>query len=98
MAARILVVLGMAACVATTPALAGDAAPPLVMAQQNMNPTNDPDVQRGINERNEQERQRKIQECYDQRTAQMNPVPAGADAAHIRGECEHATMYGGIRG
>jgi hypothetical protein len=100
MSAKILVILGMAACVVATPALAGDAAQPFVMAQQNMNPTNDPDVQRGIDQRQEQERQRKIQECYDERTAQMNPKPAGADALDIRRECEHWNTYGGagIRG
>lgn len=78
-------------------ALAGGAQP-LVMAQQSANPTNDPDVQRGIDERNEQERQRKIQECYDQKTAQMNPKPTGADVGDIRRECEHGSMYIGIRG
>ncbi|HVW73946.1 MAG TPA: hypothetical protein VHC39_09930 [Rhizomicrobium sp.] len=73
-----------------------EARPSFRLAQAN--PTNDPDVQRGINERNEQERQRKIQECYDQSTAQMNPKPTGADAADIRRRCEFGPMYGGIRG
>jgi hypothetical protein len=71
---------------------------PFAIAQQNLNPTNDPDVQRGIDQRQEQERQRRIQECYDQRTAHMNPQPTGSQSVDIRRECEFGPSYGGIRG
>jgi len=63
-----------------------------------LNPTNDPDVQRGIDQRQEQEYQRRIQACVDQRTANMDPTARANVLNDVRLECTHGVQSTGIRG
>jgi hypothetical protein len=63
------------------------------------NPNNDPNVQRGINERNEQERQSQIQACVSRAEANMNPTAAAQQDSDIRNGCSRQfPPYAGIRG
>ena len=87
---KAIVLLGVSlasAFVMTGPALAGGAAPPPVMAQQNMNPTNDPEVQRGIDQRLEQERQNRINACVQQQEANMDATARAQADDRIRNNC-----------
>lgn len=76
---------------------ADGAAPPSTIVAQ-ANPNNDPDVQRGINERNEQERQRQIQACVSRAEASMNPTAAAQQDNSIRMQCTNGVPYAGSRG
>lgn len=66
----------------------------VVMAQNQLgpginkqNPQNDPDVQRGIDERRDQELQKKIQACVDERTASLTPAGRAEVERDYRMDC-----------
>ena len=92
MSEKIVTALGLAAFALTAPALADggstpDTSRPLLMAQQNMNPTNDPEVQRGIDQRLEQERQNRINACVQQQEANMDATARAQADDRIRNNC-----------
>jgi hypothetical protein len=107
MSAKSLIVFGMAACVLATPALAGGAAP-LRLAQStqpSLNPTSDPDVQRGIDERNkqerdrlEQERKQRIEACVQAHEVDMTTMERFQRENSIRDNCSRQVETIGIRG
>jgi hypothetical protein len=107
MLAKSLIVLGMAACALATPALAGGAAPLLLAqsTQPSLNPTNDPDVQRGIDERNkqerdrlEQERKQRIEVCVQAHEVDMTTMERFQRENSIRDNCSRQVETIGIRG
>ncbi len=58
-----------------------------VVAQDKMNPRNDPDVQRGIEQRQQQERQKRIEECVRKEEANLTVAQRLEQDERIRRNC-----------
>jgi hypothetical protein len=58
-----------------------------VVAQDKMNPRNDPDVQKGIDQRQEQERQSRIEACVRKAEANLTVAQRIEQDERIRRNC-----------